>query len=235
MVTLHIRERADLHDVAEQNFGQDNAFRHVSWISRATLVIEVHLAGSRCVRQFPVTFSEPHRCSLQSQRDERLRRAGEAVLTALGVLKPVRAVRPSQAMNVLRAAIRLVERNSQSVDGVALQGAELDVDALLDAGLLIEGDHLDHVTVEVADGDTRSVPLKATTDPEVWCWEDPGTGETQKLPVRFAHRYRIDRGWLREWLTDAVAANPQVPGGDHGNDEPAFLGELRNRRQSRAA
>lgn len=227
--TLRVFGDGCIHEVAERHLGAVNPFKEIAWISRVVLVMDVLLDGEAAARKLPVVFSEPNRCNLKNQEDARLRAYCERVLAALGILQPVGvAGEASPDGRSLESALRLMEQAETHVDAFSLARMGVDIEALLADGILVEGGRLDEVPLELepADGDIRVVRAKVDWLSGRGRYIHPLTGVEESLPEALVRNYRVERDWLREHVLDMLAGLLKQPGGDPGEEEPTFLGEL---------
>lgn len=87
-VTLHIDSGAELHEVIDERWG-NHPFAQPGALLGVTLVAELVFEGETAATPLAIVLAEPGRCSLASEKDRRLRRAGMQLLEALGVPKPL--------------------------------------------------------------------------------------------------------------------------------------------------
>lgn len=224
-VTLRIDTTEDLQDVAAEHWG-NHPFRRPDAILGVTLVAELAFEGETSVTPLVITLTEPNRCSLQGERDPRLRRCGEAILESLGVLKPLH---PGSGVGDPRLVLQvatLLEHAHGPMDGIALAKLGIDIERFADEGIIVEGERINEIVVEVADDDPFKLKLERTNDPDVVKYVDPVTGHDVSIPANQARRWRIDTDWLRQELIQSLGKSLHSPGGSFRDDEPVFLGEL---------
>jgi len=82
-VSLHIDSGVDLHDVIGGRWS-DHPFLQPGAILGVTLVAELVLEGEKVETPLSIVLAEPGRCSLQGERDPRMRKIGIQLLEVLG-------------------------------------------------------------------------------------------------------------------------------------------------------
>ena len=87
-VSLHIDSCAELHEVIHEHWS-NHPFSQPGAILGVTLVADLVFDGETAETPLSIVLAEPGRCSLQGEKDARLRQAGTQLLEALGVLKPL--------------------------------------------------------------------------------------------------------------------------------------------------
>ncbi len=224
-VTLRIDTTEDLQDIAGQHWS-NHPFSRPDAILGITLVTELVLEGETEITKLVIALDEPNRCSLQGERDPRLRRCGEAILEALGVLKPLHPGAGVGDPKLLIQVAALLEHAHGPMSGMALAKLGIDIERFADEGIITEGDRLSEIEVKVADGEPFTVKLKRSSDPDTMTYTDPTTGHEVSMPANHARRWRIDTNWLRQELIQSLGKSLQVPAGNFQSDEPVFLGEL---------
>ncbi|ARU21559.1 phosphoenolpyruvate-protein phosphotransferase [Ralstonia solanacearum] len=224
-VSLHIDSGADLHDVIGERWGS-HPFSQPGAILGVTLVADLVFAGDTKVTPLSIMLAEPGRCSLQGERDPRLRQAGTQLLEALGVLKPLH---PGSGVNdpgLIVQVARLLECASSPMDGFALAQLGIDIERFEDEGILTEGERITEKVVDLADGERFTVQLERCADPNLVRYRDPLTGNDIVLPAKHARRWKVHLNWLREEIITALGTALQGVRGKHLEEEPVFLGEL---------
>ena len=224
-VSLHIDSGVDLQDVIGGRWC-DHPFSQPGAILGVTLVAELVLEGEKVETPLSIVLAEPGRCSLQGERDPRMRKIGIQLLEALGVLKPLH---PGSGVDdpafVIQVA-RLLEHATSPMDGFALHHLGIDIDRFADEGIIIEGDRITEKVVESAEGERFSVKLERCTDPNQVRYQDPLTGVDVVLSAKHARRWKVDLNWLREEIITALGSSLQGLRGRHLDEEPVFLGEV---------
>lgn len=224
-VTLNIDTTEDLQDVAEVHW-TNHPFRRPDAILGVALVADLVLEGETAITPLVIKLSEPNRCSLQGERDPRLRHCGEAILQALGVLKPVHPGTDMGEPQLLVQVATLLEHAHGPMSGLALAKLGIDIERFADEGIISEGDRLAEVVVEVADGEPFTVKIARSINPNFVTYTDPTTGLPVSLPANQARRWKIDSGWLRQELIQSLGKALHTPGGSFQSEEPVFLGEV---------
>lgn len=224
-VILRIDSTEDLQDVASAHWG-NHPFARAEAILGVTLIAELMLEGETGVTQLPIVLSEPNRCSLQGERNPRLRRCGEGILEALGVLKPLHPGAGEDDPQLILQVARLIEQSEGTMDGIALAKLGINIDRLEDAAILTEGERINEVVIEAAEGERFTVKIEPGTDIETVHYRDPLTGEDIKLPARHVRKWRIDLEWLREQLVTSLGRALRGMRAALQDEEPLFLGEV---------
>ncbi|MGA4047807.1 hypothetical protein ACI2TP_10995 [Ralstonia nicotianae] len=224
-VTVHLDSGAELHDVMSELWG-NHPFSQPAAILGVTLVAALVFAGETTETPLSIVLAEPGRCSLQSERDLRLRLAGTQLLESLGVLKPLSPGSGMDDPDLIGQVARLLECATSPMDGFALAQLGIDIERFEDEGILTEGDRITQKVVELADGERFTVQMERCTDPNLVRYRDPLTGNGIVLPAKHARRWKVHLNWLREEIITALGAALQGVRGKHLEEEPVFLGEL---------
>lgn len=231
VVALHLESGAELHDVMAERWG-DHPFAQPGAIVGVTLVAHLLFDGEAKETLLSITLAEPGRCSLQSEKNPRLRQAGDQLLDALGVRKPVQTGSGIDDPELVLQVSRLLEFATGPMDGFALAQLGIDIDQFHDEGILTEGERITEKVFELAEGERLKVKLERCTDTGQVRFRDPLTGDDWLLPDRHARRWKIDLRWLREKIITALGSVLKGAHGRHLDDEPVFLGELEMEGQS---
>ncbi|MEZ0190913.1 hypothetical protein AB9X41_16940 [Ralstonia solanacearum] len=224
-VTIHLDSGAELHDVLGEHWG-NHPFSQAAAILGVTLVADLVVAGDATETPLSIVLAEPGRCSLQNERDLRLRRVGTQLLEALGVLKPLNPGSGVDDPDLIGQVARLLECATSPMDGFALAQLGIDIERFEDEGILTEGDRITQKVVELADGTRCAVPLERCADANFVRYRDPLTGDDVMLQARHARRWKVHLNWLREEIITALGSTLQGVRGRHLDEEPVFLGEL---------
>ncbi|MHC6050575.1 hypothetical protein ACYT84_02190 [Ralstonia solanacearum] len=224
-VTIHLDSGAELHDVLGEHWG-NHPFSQAAAILGVTLVADLVVAGGATETPLSIVLAEPGRCSLQNERDLRLRRVGTQLLEALGVLKPLNPGSGVDDPDLIGQVARLLECATSPMDGFALAQLGIDIERFEDEGILTEGDRITQKVVELADGTRCAVPLERCADANFVRYRDPLTGDDVMLQARHARRWKVHLNWLREEIITALGSTLQGVRGRHLDEEPVFLGEL---------
>ncbi|WP_247424192.1 hypothetical protein [Ralstonia pseudosolanacearum] len=224
-VTIHLDSGAELHDVMGERWG-NHPFSQPAAILGVTLVAELVFSGETTETPLSIVLAEPGRCSLQSERDLRLRLAGTQLLEALGVLRPLNPGSGMDDPDLIGQVARLLECATSPMDGFALAQLGIDIERFEDEGILTEGDRITQKVVELADGMRCAVPLERCADANFVRYRDPLTGDDVMLQARHARRWKVHLNWLREEIITALGSTLQGVRGRHLDEEPVFLGEL---------
>lgn len=224
-VSLHIDSGAELHEVISQRWS-DHPFSQPGAILGVTLVADFVFDGETTETPLSIVLAEPGRCSLQGEKDQRLRQAGTQLLEALGVLKPLH---PGSGVDdpvfVVQVA-RLLECATSPMDGFSLAKLGIDIDRFEDEGIITEGERITETVVDLAEGERFSVPIERCADATMVRYRDPLTGDDVVLPAKHARRWKIDLNWLREEIITALGCALQGVRGKDFDEDPVFLGEL---------
>jgi len=224
-VSLHIDSGAELHEVISGRWS-DHPFAQPGAILGVTLVADLVFDGETTETPLSIVLAEPGRCSLQGEKDHRLRQAGTQLLEALGVLKPLHPGSGVDDPNLVVQVARLLECATSPMDGFALAQLGIDIDRFEDEGIITEGDRITEKVVELADGERFSIKLERCADANHVRYRDPLTGADVVLPAKHARRWKVHLNWLREEIITALGTALQGVRGKHLDEEPVFLGEL---------
>lgn len=224
-VSLHIDSGVELHDVISGRWS-NHPFSQPGTILGVTLVADFVFDGETSETPLSIVLAEPGRCSLQGEKDQRLRQAGAQLLEALGVLKPLHPSSVIDDPNLIAQVARLLECATSPMDGFALAQLGVDIDRFEDEGIITEGDRISEKVVDLADGERFCVQLDRCADSNQVRYRDPLTGADVVLPAKHARRWKVHLNWLREEIISALGTALQGVRGKHLDEEPVFLGEF---------
>lgn len=224
-VSLHIDSGTELHDVISGRW-TDHPFSQPGAILGVTLVADLVFDGETTETPLSIVLAEPGRCSLQGEKDRRMREAGAQLLEALGVLKPLHPGSGLDDPNLVVQVARLLECATSPMDGFALAQLGIDIDRFEDEGILTEGDRITEKVVDLADGERSTVKLERCADSKQVRYRDPLTGTDVIVPAKHARRWKVHLNWLREEIITALGSALQGVRGKHLDEEPVFLGEI---------
>lgn len=224
-ITLHIESGAELQEVITPRWN-GHPFCQPGAIVGVTLVADLVLEGDTVETPLSIVLAEPGRCSLQGERDPRLRLVGNQLLETLGVLKPLHPGSGVDDPKLVVQVARLLEHATSPMDGFALAQLGIDIDRFEDEGIISEGERITEKVVELADGERFPVKLERCADSDLVRYRDPLTGEDVTLPAKHARRWKIHMDWLREEIIAALGTVLQSVRGRPLDEEPVFLGEL---------
>ena len=224
-VSLHIDSCAELHEVIHEHWS-NHPFSQPGAVLGVTLVADLVFDGETAETPLSIVLAEPGRCSLQGEKDARLRQAGTQLLEALGVLKPLHPGSGIDDPKLVVQVARLLEYATNTMDGFALAQLGIDIDRFEDEGIITEGDRIIEKVVELANGEHTSVKLERCADGNQVRYRDPLTGADVVLPAKHARRWKVHLNWLREEIITALGTALQSVRGKHQDEEPIFLGEL---------
>lgn len=220
-VSLHIDSGAELHDVIGGRWS-DHPFSQPGAILGVTLVADLVFDGETTETPLSIVLAEPGRCSLQSEKDQRLRHAGTQLLEALGVLKPLHPGSGVDDPNLVLQVARLLECAVSPMDGFALAQLGIDIDRFEDEGIITEGDRITEKVVDLADGERFTVKLERCADANQVRYRDPLTGTDVVIPAKHARRWKVHLNWLREEIITALGSALQGMRGKHLDEEPVY-------------
>jgi len=224
-VSLHIDSCAELHEVIHEHWS-NHPFSQPGAILGVTLVADLVFDGETAETPLSIVLAEPGRCSLQGEKDARLRQAGTQLLEALGVLKPLHPGSGIDDPKLVVQVARLLEYATNTMDGFALAQLGIDIDRFEDEGIITEGDRIIEKVVELANGEHTSVKLERCADGNQVRYRDPLTGADVVLPAKHARRWKVHLNWLREEIITALGTALQGVRGKYVDEEPVFLGEI---------
>jgi hypothetical protein len=224
-ISLHIDSGADLQDVIAGRWA-DHPFSQPGGILGVTLVANLVLDGESTETLLSIELAEPGRCSLQGERDPRMRRIGTELLEKMGVLKPLHPGSGLDDPKFVMQVARLLEFASNTLDGFALSQLGIDIDRFEDEGILIEGDRITEKIIESADGEKFAVTLERSTDADRVFYRDPLSGDSVFLSAKHARRWKVDLDWLREEIVTALGTSLKALRHSNLAVEPSLLGEI---------
>jgi hypothetical protein len=204
----------------------NHPFSQAGAILGVTLVADLIFEGETTETTLSIVLEEPGRCSLQGEKDQRLRLVGTQLLEALGVLKPLHPGSGVDDPNLVVQVARLLECATSPMDGFALAQLGIDIERFEDEGILAEGERITEKVIELADGEHFTVELERSTDASEVPYRDPLTGTDVLLPAKQARRWKVDLTWLREEIITALGAALQGVRGKHLEEVPVFMGEI---------
>lgn len=224
-VSLHIDSGAELHEVIGAHWG-NHPFSQAGAILGVTLAADLVFDGETTETPLAIVLAEPGRCSLQGEKDVRLRQAGTQLLEALGVRKPLHPGSGVDDPNLIIQVARLLEYATSTMDGFTLAQIGIDIDRFEDEGIITEGDRITEKVVELVDGERCCIKLERCADGDKVHYRDPLTGADVILPAKHARRWKVHLNWLREEIITALGSALQGVRGKHQDEEPIFLGEI---------
>ena len=224
-ISLHMESGDELHDVMAERW-KNHPFRQPGSIVGVTLVADLVLDGQTDETVLSIVLAEPGRCSLQSERDPRLRQCGTQLLEALGVLKPLHPGSGMGDPKLISQVSKLLEQAASPMDGFALAQLGIDIDRFEDEGILTEGGRIKEKVVESASGERYTVTLERSADETQVLYRDPLTGLDVTLLAKHARRWNVNLSWLREEIVTALGTALQMVRGPNLDEEPIFLGEM---------
>lgn len=225
-VTLEIGNGAELHDVIGACWG-NHPFVASNMLLKVTVGADIVFKGETNETPISITVAKPARCSLHSERDSRLRLAGEQLLEHLGVRRRLEPGALAPTPSFLLGVCRLLEQAQSPVDGFALRDMGVDIEAFTDEGILIEGERITKLEVESTPGEVFEVTLERCADGRHVRYRDPTTGQDVRELAGLARRWAVDRKWLREELLNALGSQLIGAKSAHLNEDPVFLGEIK--------
>jgi hypothetical protein len=163
-VTLHIDSGVELHDVISQRWNA-HPFSQPGAILGVTLVADFVFDGETAETPLSIVVAEPGRCSLQGEKDRRLRDAGTQLLEALGVLKPLHPGSGVDDANLIRQVAKLLEIATSPMDGFALAHLSIDIERFEDEGIITEGNRITQKVIEVVNAlpfPSSAVPIRTS-------------------------------------------------------------------------
>ncbi len=224
-VTVDLESGDELHEVLGNVWGS-HPFAQPEAILGVKLAVHFVFDGETVDTPLSIELAEPGRCSLQGEKDQRLRQAGSDLLEAMGVLK---SLHPGAAMDdpkFVLDVVRLMEFATSKMDGFALAHLGIDIARCVDEGIITEGDRITEKVIEVIPGEKFTVQFERSTDPSQVRYADPLTGTFVTLPAIYARRWKVNLNWLKEELIQALGSGLKSFKGTVFNDEPLLLGEL---------
>lgn len=224
-VTIQIGSGAELHDVVAARWG-NHPFVASEMLLRVTLGAEVVFKGEVIETPLSITVAKPGRCSLQGERDPRIRAAGEQLLEHLGVRQRLEPGTADPTPPFLLGVCKLLERASSPIHGFALRDMAIDIEAFANEGILIEGERIKTLEIESTPGNTFEVTLERCADGVHVRYSDPTTGVNILEPAHLARRWAVNLKWLREELLSALGGLVTGAKGTHLDEDPVFLGEV---------
>ncbi len=224
-VSLHLDSGVELHEVIHERWS-NHPFSQPGAIIGVTLVADLVFEGETTETPLSIVLAEPGRCSLQGEKDVRLRNAGMQLLEALGVRKPLHPGSGIDDPNLVLQVARLLECATSPMDGFALMQLGIDIDRFEGEGIITEGDRITEKVVDLADGERFTVKLERCADANQVCYRDPLTGADVILSAKHARRWKVHLNWLREEIITALGTALQGVRGKYVDEEPVFLGEF---------
>lgn len=225
-VTIEIGNGAELHDVVSARWG-NHPFVAAHMLLKVTLGADIVFKGETIETPISITVAKPGRCSLHSERDSRIRVAGEQLLEHLGVRRRLEPGVEEPTPPFLLGVCKLLEQTESPVHGFALRDMGVDIEAFANEGILIEGERITKLEVESTPDEVFEVTLERCADGQHVRYRDPTTGLDVQEPAGLARRWAVDRKWLREELLNALGSQLIGAKGAHLNEDPVFLGEVK--------
>ena len=224
-VNIQMNSGAELQDVVAERLGT-HPFVAPEMLLRVTLKADVVFHGEVDETPLSITVAKPGRCSLQCERDPRIRQAGEQLLEHLGVCQRMHPGDTSAAPNFFLGACRLMELADSPIDGFALQEMGIDIEQFANEGILMEGSRITERVIECAPGSRFKLKIERCADGIHVRYQDPLSGFEVQQPAHLARQWYINARWLREALLSALGT--QLTGIKTAPVEgnPVFMGEV---------
>ncbi len=226
-VTLNLESNADMWQVSFDHFGEHNPINSCRSVQEVVLSFLIRFDGEQKTRALDLCVGQRGTCNLMTQRDPKMRRCGEEILAALGVLKRVRRTAVGDDVQQFMTELKLLDMTTPEVDGYLLDSLQLPAQELVDKGLLKTKSWGEHVTVPIiaCEGEPpvyRRLPVQSNST-ETWATDDVD-GTRYDLREGDLRRYMIDRTYLRERLIGLLSETLQDRPLTHDAAEPFYLG-----------
>lgn len=228
-VTLKMFGEADIWTVAEENFGEANPISRCRSVRDIDLSFVIRLDSEDAPRSLDFSVSNRGTCTLMKQSDLRVRRCGEEILSALGVMQRVDAAAAPADNALFLAELQLLDQPYDDVDGHLLRQLGLNATSLTEKGLIKKKDIGKSITVAIENDDEsvfyRTLEIQSNSK-RSWA-ADELTGREYDLDEDDLRRYTVLKGWLREQLTGLLSDQLTGTPVDPDPHEPYFLGYYR--------
>lgn len=228
-VTLALANSDDIWRIAEDQFGDRNPLSSCRAVDEVKLSFTVRFDGEQDDRALDITVDRRGSCNLLTLPDPRMRRCGEDILTALGVLKRIEPAKVGVDLTLFRAEMKLLDLAVDEIDGHLLTTLGLSAADLVAKGLLKQKAPCEYISVPFEDdeGQTGYRRLKVNfTSTSTWAVDDL-TGERFDLQEGDLCRYLVDKAYLRERLDQLLRAQLVDVPLTVDEHEPYVLGNYR--------
>lgn len=135
-VTLALANSDNIWRIAEDQFGDRNPLSSCRAVDEVKLSFTVRFDGEQDDRALDITVDRRGSCNLLTLPDPRMRRCGEDILTALGVLKRIEPAKVGVDLALFRAEMKLLDLAVDEIDGHLLTTLGLSAADLVAKGLL---------------------------------------------------------------------------------------------------
>ena len=195
--SLKVTADDDIEAVARTLFGQDHIFRHAVAITRVVIATRYTRHGDARSKTLNISLSDPNKCNLRSNRDPAQRQLGDALLTAWGILRPVKLLDMNDERALFPALLAVFDQATDLLPGRFFLERGLDIEALADGGFI---ERRGRYKTLLLDGDTGEVDVRSAGRPGWVCYDSPADGGLIEIPGHTVDKYEVKIDWVEEML-----------------------------------
>lgn len=194
---LKVAADDDIAEVADRYLRPNNIFRRADGFSRVGIAVTYNRVGDDKVRTLNITISGSKSCNLQSNKDPDERNLGFELLDAWGILSAFKQIETTDLRGIFPQLVMLHDRSEGDVSGEHLRELGLDLDRMIQGGLLDRRGRQDIVLIDGDDmgGEAEVKPsgVEGRSRTVGAFGKDGGLRPTSDLEM-----YEINREWLHE-------------------------------------
>ena len=203
-VSLKVTMDDDIEAMAERYFGQNSVIKMATGICKVGIAVRYLPRGKNKHKTFSITLTEPNRCNLRSNRHAEQRDLGNALLSAWGILQPVRTLAREEQMRLMPTLLALYDDASQEVQGQFFESRGMDLNMLREGGYIIRKKLCQTLIIQDDEGE-REVECFRSDTPGMVSYSHPVDGHTVDCPASYAELYTIDHQWVQETIIKTLS------------------------------
>lgn len=226
LMSFKVGENDPMEVAAREEYGENHVFRRASCISKATILVNYAVPDSHQTRKLPITVTEPNQCNLRGNKDPALRDLGYALLEQWGILTKVRPLDLKEERAVYPMLLDLFGSRRRDVSGHYLAQRGFDPASLVAGGFMIRKGRYADLPIELDDGTSRQVQVKAGANPSEVVYECPVTHIPVSIAADRADRYELNSDWVQEKVMKALVDALKPAGSLKRDNELMHLGTV---------
>lgn len=224
--TLRVTRQDDIEVVAAALFGENHVFQRATLIKKVVIAIRYVVDGETKAKGLTITLSDPHRCSLRSQRNPVQRKLGFILLEHWGVMKRIRPLEVTEESALFPALLHLYDRAEDEVSYRFLESRGIPLQPLLEGGFLLRRGRRDTAEVELEDGHWVDVSVEPSPQPGQVRYRCPLSQQWVEIPAQHLDEYQIKTDWMNARLVKALRHALNAIGQPLHEEAILFLGQL---------
>lgn len=226
LMSFKVGESDPMEAAAQAEFGDNHVFRRASCISKATVLVTYSVPDSVQHRKLPITITEPNQCNLRSNKDPTLREMGYGFLEHWGILTKVRPLSLKEQRTVYPMLLDLFGSRRRDVSGHYLAQRGFDPATLVEGGFMIRKGRYTELPIELDDGTTQLVTVKAGANSSEVKYDDPATHHPVTLSSDRVDRYELKQDWVQEKVVNALVGALKPSGVPQRDRDVIRLGSI---------